>query len=293
MLRQGNDSKGNSPGGRFRQSAGRESMRFPVHALVIMLAGSVCGCGRNLPTAEHGTPVRTVVTVAAAADLKYALDDLIIEFKQGHPNIDVRPTYGSSGNFYAQLTNQAPFDLFLSADIDYPRRLIEQGHALKESEFLYAVGHIVVWVTNESLLDVETLGVQALVEPGVRKIAIANPQHAPYGRAAEAALKHLGVYEQVQDRLVLGENIAQTAQFVESGAADVGVIALSLVMAPALRDKGRYSTIPLDAYPRLEQGGAILTWAKDREATDALRTFVVSDEGRAILRRYGLLLPGE
>ncbi|MGE0378532.1 MAG: molybdate ABC transporter substrate-binding protein [Planctomycetaceae bacterium] len=268
-------------------------MRAIGGTLLLILMATVCGCGQSSPIAETTTPVRSVVSVAAAADLKYALDDLTVEFARSHPQIEVRPTYGSSGNFYAQLSNKAPFDIYFSADIDYPRKLIEQGHADKETEFLYAVGQIVVWVRNESLLDVESLGVRALVEPGVRKVAIANPQHAPYGRAAEAALKQLGVYEQVQDRLVLGENIAQTAQFVESGAADVGVIALSLAMAPALREQGRYWIVPLGAYPRLEQGGAILTWAKDREATDALRTFVIGDAGRAILRRYGFLLPGE
>ncbi len=259
----------------------------------LMLISLTCGCGRNVPPDRAEDPQTSTVSVAAAADLKYALDEVIAEFEQGHPNVDVRPTYGSSGNFYAQLTNKAPFDIYFSADIDFPRKLIEQGHARKETEFRYAVGQIVVWVRNESPLDVGALGVKALVESGVRKVAIANPQHAPYGRAAEAALRHLGVYEQVQDRLVLGENIAQTAQFVESGAADVGIIALSLVMAPALKDKGRYAIIPLDAYPRLEQGGAILNWARDREATDTLRTFVIGDQGRAILRRYGFLLPGE
>lgn len=267
-------------------------MRAVVSSLLPVLLAAVCGCDRA-PTASATKPTTSTVSVAAAADLKYALDDLIVEFEKTNPGIDVRPTYGSSGNFYAQLSNKAPFDIYFSADIDYPRQLIEQGHALKETEFLYAVGQIVVWVRNESPLDVETLGVRALVEPGVRKVAIANPQHAPYGRAAEAALKHLGVYEQVQDRLVLGENIAQTAQFVESGAADVGVIALSLAMAPALKEKGRYSIIPLDAYPRLEQGGAILSWANNREATDSLRAFVIGEQGRAILRRYRFLLPGE
>ena len=208
-------------------------------------------------------------------------------------NIDVEPTYGSSGNFFAQLSNKAPFDIFLAADIDYPRKLIEQGQAVKESEFMYAIGHLVVWVRNESPLDVTGLGVQALVDPGVRKIAIANPKHAPYGRAAEAALKHLEVYGQVQDRLVLGENIAQAALFVESGAADVGIIALSLAMAPAMKEKGRYWSVPLDAYPRLEQGGAILNWARDRDATNAFRSFMTSEKGRNTLRRYGFQLPGE
>jgi molybdate transport system substrate-binding protein len=127
----------------------------------------------------------------------------------------------------------------------------------------------------------------------VRKIAIANPRHAPYGRAAEAALKHAGLDDQMKDRLVLGENIAQTAQFVESGAADVGLIALSLALAPPMRDKGRYADVPADAYPRLDQGGVVLNAAKDSAATRSLREFIIATEGRAILRKYGFRLPGE
>ncbi len=231
------------------------------------------------------------IRVAAAADLKFAFDELVADFQETHPEIAVTVTYGSSGNFFSQLSNGAPFDLFLSADVDYPRKLIEKGLAFKESEFQYAVGQIVVWVPNNSPLDLEKLGIRAVVDPSVKKLAMANPKHAPYGRAAEAAMKTLGVFEQAQDRLVVGENISQTAQFVESGAADVGIIALSLAMAPALRDKGRYWIVPLDAYPRLLQGGVILSWAKDREATQALRDFVMSKSGRGILKRYGFLLP--
>ena len=293
---------------------GGELMRILVSSSLLFLMAAVSGCGLNSPPSQSTAPasqastrpltpsthasdtssdVASKVSVAAASDLKYALDELIVEFEKAHPNIDVEPTYGSSGNFFAQLSNKAPFDIFLAADIDYPRKLIEQGQAVKESEFMYAIGHLVVWVRNESPLDVTGLGVQALVDPGVRKIAIANPKHAPYGRAAEAALKHLEVYGQVQDRLVLGENIAQAALFVESGAADVGIIALSLAMAPAMKEKGRYWSVPLDAYPRLEQGGAILNWARDRDATNAFRSFMTSEKGRNTLRRYGFQLPGE
>src|SRR5262249_48753690 len=161
-----------------------------------------------------------------------------------------------------------------SADIDYPRKLINSGLALKESEFLYAVGHLVVWVPNDSNLDLDRLGIQAVVNPSVKKLAIANPKHAPYGRAAEAALKKFGVYDDVKDRLVLSDNIAQAAQFVETGSADVGIIALSLALSAAMREKGRYWRVPLDAYPRLEQGGVILTWVQDREATQALQAFM-------------------
>src|SRR5262249_19846335 len=155
----------------------------------------------------------------------------------------------------------------------------------------YAVGQLVVWVPESSSLDVEKLGLQALMEPSVRKVAIANPKFAPYGRAAEAALKQAGLYDKGQDRLGLGDNVAQTAQFVQTGAADVGLLALSLVSAPTLKAKGRYREIPPDLFPRLEQGGVILSRAKDKEAARLLRAFLCGDEGRAVLRRYGFHLP--
>jgi len=263
-----------------------------VRLLAVLLIGAPgCRSESGQGPDSGGAEGRREVRVAAAADLKFAFDDLALEFQKNNPGIKVTVTFGSSGNFYAQLSNQAPFDLYLSADIDYPRKLIDSGLALKESEFLYAVGQIVVWVPNGSKLDLDKLGIKAVSDPTVKILAIANPKHAPYGRAAEAALKKFGVYDDVKDRLILGENIAQTAQFVESGSADVGIIALSLALAPAMRDKGRYWTIPLDAYPRLEQGGVILTWAKDMEATQALVAFITGPEGKVILKRYGFMLP--
>jgi molybdate transport system substrate-binding protein len=257
-------------------------------AAALLAVAGMLGCSRSpSPTAE------LTVSVAAAADLKFALDDLVKEFHRAHPGTHVDVSYGSSGNFFAQLSNHAPFDVFFSADVDYPRQLAEQGLADKDSLFIYAVGHLVVWVRRDSPLDVEKLGIQALLDPSVKKVAIANPKHAPYGRAAEAALKKLGVYDKVEGRLVYGENVAQAAEFIDTGAADVGLIALSLALAPAPRDRGRYWEVPLDAYPRLEQGGIILSWAHDREAAEALRAFVLSSEGKAILKRYGFFLPQE
>lgn len=248
-------------------------------------------------TAQHDRPAQAaekkVVRVAAAADLRFAMDEVREAFQRQHPDIEVVVTYGSSGNFYAQLSNRAPFDMFFSADLDYPRRLIQQGFAQAESEFPYAVGSIVVWVQQASPIELEKLGIQALLDPAARKIAIANPRHAPYGQAAEAAIKKLGVFEKVQDRLVYGENITQTAQFVESGAADIGIISHSLAVAPALRDKGRSWEVPSDAYPRLEQGGVILSWAENRAAADALRSFVLGADGKSILGRYGFHPAGE
>jgi molybdate transport system substrate-binding protein len=231
-----------------------------------------------------------VLTIAAAADLKFALDDLVKEFEAKYPATKVNVTYGSSGNFFAQFQNGAPFDLFFSADIAYPRKLAEKGLGA-DDVFLYAIGCIVVWAPKDLPVAVDKLGIKALLEPSIRKIAVANPEHAPYGRAAVAALKALNVYDQVASRLVYGENIAQTAQFVQSGAADVGILALSLAVAPQMRDAGRFWQVPLDAYPRMEQGGIILKSAKNLETARAFRDFVLGDHGREVLKHYGFYLP--
>jgi molybdate transport system substrate-binding protein len=232
----------------------------------------------------------TELTIAAAADLKFALDDLVKEFEGKYPATKVNVTYGSSGNFFAQFQSGAPFDLFFSADIGYPRKLAEKGLGA-DDVFLYAIGGIVVWVPKDSSVAVDKLGIKALLEPSIRKIAVANPEHAPYGRAAVAAMKTLNVYDQVASRLVYGENIAQTAQFVQSGAADVGILALSLAVAPQMRDAGRFWQVPLDAYPRMEQGGIILKSSKNLETARAFRDFVLGDYGREILEHYGFYLP--
>lgn len=260
-------------------------------ASLLLLTGFM---GTRLP-AQTTQPApadgQRIVTIAAAADLKCACADLAAAFAKDHPVIKLQITYGSSGNFYTQLTQQAPFDLFLSADIDYPNKLSAQGLAIKESEFVYAQGRLVLWVPAASKLDLEKAGLEVLKDPAILKIAIANPRHAPYGRAAEAALKKLDVYDDIKDKLVLGDNIAQTAQFVESGAVDIGLIALSLAVAPAMKDKGRYKLVPPDCYPKLEQAGIILNWAQDKPATQALAAFLKSAPGQEILKRYGFTLP--
>ena len=231
-----------------------------------------------------------VLAIAAAADLRFALDDLVKDFEKKYPATKIYVSYGSSGNFFAQFQNGAPFDLFFSADIEYPRKLAEKGLGA-DDVFLYAIGSIVVWVPKDSPVAVDKLGIKALLEPSIRKIAVANPEHAPYGRAAVAALEVLNVYDQVASRLVYGENIAQTAQFVQSGAADVGILALSLAVAPQMRDAGRFWQVPLDAYPRMEQGGIILKAAKNLEVARAFRNFVLGDHGREVLKNYGFFLP--
>ncbi|MBX7158037.1 MAG: molybdate ABC transporter substrate-binding protein [Verrucomicrobiae bacterium] len=242
----------------------------------------LCLTVTNLPAAE--------IKVAAASDLKFALDELVAEFQAKHSEIKVSVTYGSSGNFFAQLQNQAPFDLYFSADIAYPKKLVAAGLALENHVFSYAVGRLVVWVPNQSSIEVKKMGMKSLLEPAVKKVAIANPKHAPYGVAARAAMQSLKVYDAVKMKLVYGENIAQTAQFIQSGAADIGVIALSLAIVPQMSDKGRYWEVPLEAYPKMEQGGIILNWTTDVNASRTFRDFVLGDHGREVLKRYGFFL---
>jgi molybdate transport system substrate-binding protein len=229
---------------------------------------------------------RTTLTVAAAADLKFALDNLVAEFQAKNPMVKVNVTYGSSGNFFVQLQNGAPFDLFFSADVRYPQKLAVAGLGADEI-FIYAAGRIVLWVPKDSPLDVDKLGIKALLDPSIRRIAVANPKQAPYGRAAVAAMKTFDVYDQVTGRLVYGEDIAQTAQFVQSGAADIGILALSLALAPEMYYAGRFCEIPLDAYPRIEQGGLILKSTKNLETSRLFRDFVLGDEGAEVLKCYG------
>jgi molybdate transport system substrate-binding protein len=226
------------------------------------------------------------LSIAAAADLQFALAEGARQFHREHPQTELVIDYGSSGNFYEQIRNGAPFDLFLSADVQYPRNLAHDGLVPADSVFIYAAGRIAVWVPASSKLDPAA----ALRDPAVRRIAIANPQHAPYGRAAEAALRSMGLYEIVQKKLVLGENISQTLQFVQSGAADAGIVALSLAVAPNVRGQGRYWEIPRESYPKIEQGGVIL---KDSPAAREFRDWLLAPAGRALLKEYGFFLPGE
>jgi molybdate transport system substrate-binding protein len=261
---------------------------FPVAVTLAVLLG--CRSGSPIAQTE---PLAREVSVAAAADLKFALDEIVWEFGKQNKGVRINVTYGSSGNFYSQIANQAPFDMFLSADLDYPRKLSQQGLTLPDSEFAYAVGRIVLWVPAGSPIEVEKLQMSALQHSSVTHIAIANPQHAPYGRAAEAAMRSLGVYESVKAKLVFGENVAQTLQFVQSGNAEIGIVALSLAVAPTVRGKGQFWEVPFDSYPRMEQGGVVLKWAKDAGAARMFRAFLMGSTGRSILKKYGFFSPGE
>ncbi len=235
------------------------------------------------------------VLIAAAADLNFALKGMAGPFEQqtGHR---LRLSFGSSGNFYSQIVNGAPYDMFFSADMEYPKRLEEAGMAQPGTLFVYGSGRLVLWVPNRSAIDLARAGLRALTDPAVRKISIANPAHAPYGRAALAALQHEGIYEQIKGNLVSGESVLQAMQFVQSGAADMGIIPLSLALAPAMRQSGRYWPIPADTYPKIEQGALILKRAQqngDLAAAQAFRDWIRSRQGRDFLVRFGFAVPEE
>jgi molybdate transport system substrate-binding protein len=222
------------------------------------------------------------ITVAAAADLQFAFNDVAARF-QKDTGVSVKLIFGSSGNFFNQIQNGAPFDLFFSADIDYPRLLEAAGLTEPGSLYEYAVGKIVLWVPADSRLDLGQ-GLRVLLEPSIKKIAVANPEHAPYGRAAVTAMRHEKIYDQVSGKFVLGENISQTATFVLSGNADIGVVALSLAMAPSMKEKGRYTEIPSDEYPPIEQAAVILKSSAQKEIA---RRFLAYLKTPAILELLG------
>jgi molybdate transport system substrate-binding protein len=256
-------------------------MRRVVRTLIAVLF--VFGCAGRI--GAQGQEIR----VAAAADLKFAMGELAGEFeKQMGTKVDV--TYGSSGNFFSQIQNGAPFDLFFSADIEYPRKLEATGLAEPGTLYEYAVGRIVIWMPAGTNVDVAKLGWTALLDARVQKIAIANPEHAPYGRAAVAALQKAGIYERVKMKLVYGEDISQAAQFVQSANAQAGIVARSLAVSPGMREGKRWE-IPAEMHPAIEQGAIILKSAKDKDVARAFLEFARSKRGQEILMKYGFEVP--
>lgn len=229
------------------------------------------------------------VSVAAAADLQFAMQDIAARFKK-ETGKEVMISYGSSGNFFQQLQNGAPFDMFFSADLGYAKKLEDAGLTQPGSYYEYAQGKIVIWARKESKVDLSS-GVQALLNPSITRIAVANPQHAPYGRAAVDAMQKAGVYEKVKDKLVLGENISQTASFIVSGSADVGIVALSLALSPNMKDTGRYVEVPSNTYQPIEQACVILKSSKNKETAVRFLSFLKSPAVAEILEKYGFGVP--
>lgn len=229
------------------------------------------------------------IAIAAAADLKFAMDEIVTVFKKANPADEVDVIYGSSGKFHTQIQQGAPYDLFFSADIGFPRELVRSGFAASEVK-PYAFGRIVLWSAG---LDATKMTLASLTDPQLTRIAIANPKHAPYGKRAEEALRASGLWEKIEPKLVYGENIAQTAQYVQTKNAQVGIIALSLAINLALAGKGGYWLIPDKLHASLEQGFIIIKRAEGNALAKRFAAFMDSNPARAVMTKYGFVLPGE
>lgn len=229
------------------------------------------------------------ITVAAASDLKFAMEEVVATFKASHPGHQVDVVYGSSGNFFAQIQQGAPFDLFFSADIGFPRELAKAGLTASEVK-PYAIGRLVLW---SATLDASKMTLASLTDPKITRIAIANPKHAPYGKRAEEALKAAGIWGQVQPKLVFGENIAHTAQFVQTGSAQVGFLALALVLNKELASKGGYWLVPDTLHSPLEQGYVITKQGAGKPLAARFADYIASKPARALMVKYGFVLPGD
>lgn len=222
--------------------------------------------------------------IAAASDLKFALDSVIAAYKSTHPDADISVSYASSGKLFEQIVNGAPFHVYFSADIDYPNRLHER-RLTGSDVFTYGYGRLVLWSRR---LDPSELGVDILKRSDVKKVAIANPLHAPYGRKGMEALAYYGLADEMKSRLVYGENTAQAAQFVGSGAADVGIIALALALSPTMKAQGGYYfLLPAASHSALEQGFVVLKHAQARKDVAAFVTYMNGAEAKSILTYFG------
>lgn len=233
----------------------------------------------NVPLQEKNLEI----TIAVAADFRYAMDSLIMLFKKNYPNSTIKPIYGSSGKFYEQILAGAPFDLFFSADLDYPKKLERQKLTASKIK-IYGTGQLVLWSRN---YDPGLNGMNTLLDPNIGKIAMANPALAPYGKRAEESLRYYKIYDKVKDKLVFGENIAQTAEYASTGAADIGIIALSLALNPLLNNQGKYFLIPSSAHQPLDQAYVILKRAENNPAAKIFSNFISSLLAKDILKKYG------
>ena len=229
--------------------------------------------------------------VAAAADLEPVLPPILDQFQRA-TGIHAEATYQASAMLTAQIENGAPFDVFLSADLSYPKRLIDDGladaagSADSSTPITYARGTLVLWARTDSHLPSPSLDL--LRSPALNRLAIANPDRAPYGRATVAALRNLKLYEALKPRLVTAENIAQAAQFIDSANADAGLISLTSALTPRLSADGSYFVIPRDLYPPIEQGAVIVSNTKQRAAVHKLLDFLLSPAVQAQFAKSGL-----
>lgn len=253
-------------------------MKYMKKIIVLLLASML-----SLPA------LAAPLLLAAAADLSYCIDDIAAAFKKEAPDAAIKISIGASGNFFAQIRNGAPFDAFLSADVDYPKQLAQLGAADGNTLTRYAVGRIVMW-SPDPTLDVDK-GLALLRDPRITRVAIANPATAPYGRAARAALERDGLWEAVQSKLVIGENIAQTAQFVQTGNAQVGLVSLASLRSPKLAGAGRYVLVPDAGLAPIEQAAIVTRHGAGNPLAARFVRFLGSPAARAIFERNGFSIP--
>jgi molybdate transport system substrate-binding protein len=227
--------------------------------------------------------------VAAASDLQAALPSIAVQFERATGR-HVTLTFGSSGNFATQIEHGAPFDVFMSADLDYPKRLEQAGLVAPGSRYEYATGHLVLWTRNDSGIDPKH-GLAVLADARVQRIAIANPAYAPYGRAAIAAIRHEGLYDRVQSKLVLGENISQAAQFAQSGNAQVGLLGLAVALSPAMKESGAYLEVPAEFYPPIGQAAVVIAASKQKALASHFVDSLKQPPAKAILQSFGFSVP--
>jgi len=247
-----------------------------LSALILLSA-----CNRHSPVASNKE-----LTVAAAADLAPAFEELGREFQPTH-KIKVVFSFGSSGLLAKQIENGAPMDLFAAANADYIDQLDKQGLIVPDTRTIYARGRITLWTRKDSPQRIEKIS--DLTRPEVKRIAIANPDHAPYGMAAREALQRAGIWDSVKSKLVYGENIRQTLQYAETGNVEVAIVALSL----SLQSDGQWFLIPEELHRPLDQALAVIKGTKNESEAREFAQFVMGSEGRAIMRKYGFTLPLE
>ena len=230
--------------------------------------------------------------LAAASDLKFAVEEIAAQFRASTGR-EVKPVFGSSGNFYRQIEQGAPFQIFMSADEDFVHKLADAGKT-EDHGHLYGIGRIVLFARHGSALkvDPQLAGLKGTVKAGaIRRFAIANPEHAPYGRAAEQALKKTGLWESLRQKLVLGENVSQAAQFATGGSAEGGIFAYSLALSPQIAKLGEYVLIPEDMHDPLRQRMALVKGAG--ETARAFYRYLQEPAARAVFKRYGFVLPDD
>ncbi len=255
-------------------------MRWPWCWLAVV--GWLLGCQ---------PPLEPALRIGAAADMQYAFDSLLVVYRaQQQPVKKISPVYGSSGKLYEQIGQGMPLDLFFSADIHYPTLLHARGLTATAPE-PYGVGRLVLWSLRT---DPAARAMETLRDPSLSKIAVANPEHAPYGARARECLAHYDLTAAVQNRLVYGENIAQAAQFVTTGSADIGLLALSLALAPPLQAAGgQYWLVPDSSHTPLVQAFVVTQRAAQDPEAQAFAAFVRSDTARAVLAHFGFEAPAE